>query len=76
MYIPLSMLLEGESGMVVDIRGGRGLVRRLLELGFTPGTRVKVLKTSSPGPVLVEVRKSRIAIGRGVAMKILVEVVR
>ncbi|RLE60539.1 MAG: ferrous iron transport protein A [Thermoprotei archaeon] len=76
MYMPLSMLSEGESGIVVDIEGGRGLIRRLLELGFTPGTRVKVLKVSPPGPLLVEVRESRIALGRGVAMKVLVEVIR
>jgi len=76
MHMPLSMLSEGESGIVVDIEGGRGLIRRLLELGFTPGTRVKVLKVSPPGPLLVEVRESRIALGRGVAMKVLVEVIR
>ncbi len=70
--IPLAMLSENDGAIVVKLRGGRGLVRRLSELGFTYGTKVKVLKSGSPSPVLVDVRGSRIALGRGVAMKIIV----
>lgn len=71
--IPLSMLSEGEEGKIVSIRGGHGLMRRLAELGFNPDTKVKVLRATS-GPFVVLLRDSRIAIGRGVAMKIFVEV--
>ena len=71
--IPLSMLAEGEEGRIVSIMGGHGLIRRLAELGFNPDTKVKVLRSSS-GPIVVLLRDSRIAIGRGVATKILVEV--
>lgn len=49
-----------------------GLVRRLAEMGFTRGARVRVLHSGPPGPVLVMVRGSRVALGRGVAMKVLV----
>jgi ferrous iron transport protein A len=49
------------------------LERRLAELGFTAGARVKVLHSTGPGPVLVLVRGSRVALGRGLAMRILVE---
>lgn len=73
--IPLSMLSEGEEGKIVSIMAGYGLARRLAELGFNPNTRVKVLRASS-GPIVVLVRESRIAIGRGVAMRIFVEVER
>ena len=72
--IPLAMLPEGSTGVVKGVVGGWGLVRRLAELGFTPGARVTVLKSSPPGPVLVVVRGARIALGRGIAMKILVDV--
>jgi len=71
--MPLSMLSEGEQGKIVSIMGGRGLTRRLAELGFNPGTIVKVLRATS-GPMVVLLRESRIAIGKGVAMKIFVEV--
>ncbi|MCD6154295.1 MAG: ferrous iron transport protein A [archaeon GB-1867-097] len=72
--IPLAMLPEGVRGIIVKIIGGRGLVRRLTEMGFTPGIEVTVLKSSFQGPILAVIRGSRIVIGRGVAMKILVEV--
>jgi len=73
MKIPLAMLPENNEAKVVEIRGGRGLVRRLSELGFTPGTTVKLLFSNSPGPALVDVRGSRIALGRGLLMKIFVD---
>ena len=72
MEMPLAMLHENEEAEVVKIRGGRGLVRRLSELGLTPGTKIKVLLSNSPGPVLIDVRGSRIALGRGLLMKIMV----
>ena len=49
--------------------------RRLCDLGLTPGTKVTVVK-SAPfnGPLEVTVRGSRLAIGRGMANRILVDV--
>jgi len=46
-------------------------------MGLTPGTKVTVVK-SAPfnGPLEVYVRGSRLAIGRGMAERILVEVKR
>ncbi|MCU4139189.1 MAG: Fe2+ transport protein FeoA [Methanophagales archaeon] len=74
--IPLAFLSEGDEAEIVEISGGGGLTQRLTEMGFTPATRVRVLKSSPPGPMLVSVRGSRIALGRGVAMKILVNGIR
>jgi DtxR family Mn-dependent transcriptional regulator len=46
-----------------------------MEMGLTPGTVVTVVK-SAPfhGPVEVQVRGSRLALGRGMAERIVVEV--
>lgn len=73
--MPLAMLALGSEGRVLEIRGGRGLVKRLSDLGFTYGTRVRVVHShgSWSGPVAVDVKDSRIALGRGIAMKIMVE---
>ena len=71
--MPLAFLDEGESGRVVEVRAGRGLTRRLLAMGIAPGMKVRVLKSSGPGPILIEVGQTRIALGRGIAMKIIVE---
>ena len=70
--VPLAFLSENKQATVVEVVGGRGLVRRLYELGFTPGTKVRVVSSSSPGPVLVDVKGARIALGRGITMKIIV----
>jgi len=70
--VPLAFLSENKQATVVEVVGGRGLVRRLYELGFTPGTKVRVISSSSPGPVLVDVKGARIALGRGITMKIIV----
>jgi len=52
-------------------------IKRLTDLGFTPGTDVTVVK-SAPfnGPLEVCVRGSRLAIGRGMASRISVDVKR
>jgi len=71
--IPLAFLPEGTEAVVIEIVGGRCFVRRLYELGFTPGVKVKVVSSGFRGPVLVEVRGARIALGRGAAMKVIVE---
>ena len=70
--IPLAMLRENCEAVITEVRGGMGLTRRLTEMGFTNGTRVKVLHSTPPGPILVMIRGSRIALGRGLAMKIFV----
>ena len=52
-------------------------VKRLSDLGLTPGTQVTVVK-SAPfnGPIEICVRGSRLAIGRGMASRILVDAER
>jgi len=71
--IPLSMLREGEQGIIVGFNCGRGLMKRLSELGFTVNSKVKILNANHSGPVIVSVKDSKIAVGRGVASKILVQ---
>lgn len=70
--VPLTALEPGEGGQVYALGGGHGAARRLAELGLTPGERVRVLSAGRGGPILVEVRGTRIALGRGMAAKVLV----
>lgn len=70
---PLSSLKPGERGVVVGLSGGRGLTSRLISLGFTLGTEVTLLQNYGRGPLLVTVRDTRVALGRGEALKVLVE---
>ena len=52
-------------------------IKRLSDLGLTPGTNIIVIK-SAPfnGPLEICVRGSRLAIGRGMASRIFVDVKR
>jgi Fe2+ transport system protein FeoA len=52
---------------------GRGLMRRLLDLGITKGCTFTVVQSGGRGPVLIEVRGTRIALGHGMARRILVK---
>ncbi|MEM2092377.1 MAG: FeoA family protein [Candidatus Bathyarchaeia archaeon] len=81
--VPLTDLREGETGIITSIKAGFGhgkrwgLLKRLVDMGLTPGTKVTMVK-SAPlnGPVEIYVRGYRLALGRGMAKKITVEVQR
>jgi len=70
--MPLSMVSPGEAVKVTAVRAGWGLQRRLADLGLTPGVRVRVISSGRSGPVVIAVRGSRLALGHGVAHKIMV----
>jgi len=70
--MPLSMLGVGEVAQLVDIRGGRRIRQRLSALGLNPGMEVIVVQNAMRGSIVLSVMDSRIALGRGVAQKILV----
>ncbi|MEM2739669.1 MAG: FeoA family protein [Candidatus Bathyarchaeia archaeon] len=75
--LSLDMISDGEEVEVVTLAGGRGLVTRLAEMGITPGTRVKIIRRiGGRGPVEIYVRGSILALGWGVARKIIVKRVR
>ena len=72
--IPLIRMRSGQSGSVVEILGGHGMIRRLSALGIRPGQRVtKVGSMFMRGPVTVRVGNGQVAIGFGMANKIMVE---
>lgn len=72
--LDLTRLQEGESGVVVDVQGGHGLIRRLESLGIRVGKKVtKVSSQLMRGPVTVRVDNSEVAMGFGMARKIVVE---
>ena len=69
--IPLSVLGDGNDGIIKKI-GGKPEVRKHLEtLGFIVGDRVNVI-TEQNGNIIVKVKEARIAISKEMAMKIYV----
>ncbi len=70
--LTLDELPPGVKARVVRIEAGTRAMRRLVEMGLTPGTQVEVVMDYG-GPILVRVRGSVIAIGRGMARRVVVE---
>jgi ferrous iron transport protein A len=70
----VSDLETGAGGLVRHLRGGKDFVNRMAALGFTVGAEVKVVQNYRRGPVIVSIRHVRVALGRGEAHKVLVEV--
>ncbi|MCD6168045.1 MAG: FeoA domain-containing protein [Caldisericia bacterium] len=68
--VTLLSLSSGDEGEIVSIRGGRGMVQRLLDMGLTPGTRIKVIRRAPFGPIEISVRGYHLALGRGIAGRI------
>ena len=69
--MPLSMAQEGKANVILKV-GGKEETRKFLEnLGFTAGGTVTVVSEIG-GNIIVNVRDSRVAIGRDMANKIMV----
>ena len=72
--VSIGNLKKGQCGKISFIRGGHNLLQRLLDMGLTPGTKVYAVKVAPlGGPVELSVRGSKLAIGKGVAAKVFVE---
>jgi ferrous iron transport protein A len=69
----LSRIDAGEEVTLIDIEGGRGVRSKLYSMGLVPGITLKILNRNGSGPVMIAVKDSRLAIGRGMAEKIIVE---
>jgi ferrous iron transport protein A len=73
--ITLTKMLSGHSGMVADIQGGFGFIARLNALGIMPGKRItKVSSMVGQGPITIELDRVQVAIGFGMANRIMVKV--
>jgi ferrous iron transport protein A len=69
----LTELKAGSRAIVRDMRGGKNILSRLSAMGLSVGSELEVLDNRGHGPILVLVRGTRIALGRGEATKIVVE---
>jgi len=73
--IPLTQMESGKKGKVIEVQGGRGLIARLNAMGIRPGVGItKISGQIMRGPVIVSVGNTQIAIGFGMASRVLVEV--
>lgn len=86
--LPLGLLSSGEKAEVMEIREGKhravcshgGAVTdrseqmcRMEDMGLRAGKQIEMLNNEGKGAMLIRIDESRIAIGRGMAMKIMVK---
>ena len=69
----LDHLSVGATAVVRELDGGNELSGRLAAMGLVLGAALQVMQNSGKGPMLVRVRDTRLALGRGEAQRILVE---
>ena len=75
--ISLNEMKGGESGLIREIRGGYGFVKRMDSMNVRVGKRItKLTSLFRGGPVTVQIDNSQLALGYGMAGRILVEVNR
>ena len=74
--LPLTQMQSGQSGILAEILGGHGLVDHLNALGLRPGKRItKISSMLMRGPITIQVDRAEIAIGFGIARKLMVQLV-
>jgi Fur family ferric uptake transcriptional regulator len=71
--MPLAFAQEGELGIVEEFLGGSGAQLRLATIGLRKGDEVEVITNSGQGQLVVAVNATRLALGRGIAKKIMVK---
>ena len=70
--LPLAMTSVGDRVWVVQIRGGRRMARRLMDVGIVPGGEITVVSRTASGSVIVALQGCRIGLGAGMAHRVAV----
>jgi len=72
--ITITRMKDGQHGIVLRVEGGHGLTNRLNALGIRPGKKItRVGAMMMRGPVTVKVGGTQVAMGFGMASKVVVE---
>ncbi len=73
-YLNLVQLRPGQTARIVEIQGGLHLMRRLEAMGLRIGAQISSLGDQVlHGPVIIRSGGTQVAIGQGMARKIIVE---
>lgn len=73
-HIAVSKMKPGQTGKIIEIQGGQGVTARLNALGIMPGRNItKISDMLMRGPVTIKTGSTQVAIGYGMADKIIIE---
>jgi Fur family transcriptional regulator, ferric uptake regulator len=74
--MPLAMAKSGEKIVIKDMMGGREARSRLASMGLRTGDRLEIINNNGMGRLIVGHGSTRLALGRGIAQKIMVSLHR
>lgn len=73
--LSLIELKDNQIAKIIGLEGGRGAGEKLQNLGLRVGVSVKKIRGMfSHGPIIVKAGQTEIALGRGLAAKVIVEI--
>ena len=73
--ISLARMRAGQKGKIIRISGGHGIAGKLEALGIRQGQEIKKISDQwMKGPILLQHGNSQVALGFGMASKVLVEI--
>jgi Fe2+ transport system protein FeoA len=70
--LPLSELKKGDRAVIKALVGGMHFQTRLIGMGMNIGSELEVTGSVAKGQVIIKIRETRIALGHGMAEKIIV----
>lgn len=74
--MPLAMAKEGEKVIIKEMTGGKHARSRLASMGLRPGDLLEIINNNGQGRLIVAHKYTRLAMGRGIAQKIMVSLSR
>ncbi|NQU15545.1 MAG: transcriptional repressor [Desulfobacteraceae bacterium] len=72
--MPLEMAKPGERVVIREMTGGKSALARLSSMGLRSGDQIEIINNTGKGRIILGRDHTRLAIGRGVAQKIMVSV--
>ncbi len=72
----LTMAKPGEKVIITEMMGSRVARARLASMGLRPGDRLEIINNNGQGRLIVGHGSTRLAMGRGIAQKILVSLAK
>ena len=74
--MPLSMAKAGETVKIIEISRSRNAQARLSSMGLRPGDLIEIINNNGRGRLILGHGNTRLAMGRGIAHKIMVSLAR
>ena len=69
---PLDKIPAGTAAQIVSIEAGTGLKNRLASMGLLVDVGVRVIRNDGAGQIIINVKSSKVILGRGMSHKIFV----